>query len=83
MCSRDENESNGFAGAYDAGMKTWMVSIKPEDAGGTDLSPDGRVMEMLGEDTLEGWLEGDLLTGRHGLPNSYEAFVDILDSTHN
>ena len=62
---------------YDASLKTWMAEIKPEDADGTDISQDGRVMEMLSEHTLEGWLEGYLLTGRHGLLNSYEA-----SSTH-
>ena len=48
-----------------------------------ELAPDGRVMEMLSEHTLEGWLEGYLLTGRHGLLNSYEAFVHIIDSMYN
>jgi xylulose-5-phosphate/fructose-6-phosphate phosphoketolase len=83
MFSPDENASNGFAGVYDASLKTWMAAIKPEDADGTDISPDGRVMEMLSEHTLEGWLEGYLLTGRHGLLNSYEAFVHIIDSMYN
>jgi len=83
MFSPDENASNGFAGVYDASLKTWMATIKPEDADGTDISPDGRVMEMLSEHTLEGWLEGYLLTGRHGLLNSYEAFVHIIDSMYN
>ena len=83
MFSPDENASNGFAGVYDASLKTWMATIKPEDADGTDISQDGRVMEMLSEHTLEGWLEGYLLTGRHGLLNSYEAFVHIIDSMYN
>ncbi len=63
--------------------KTWLAAIKPEDADGTDIAPDGRVMEMLSEHTLEGWLEGYLLTGRHGLFNTYEAFVHIIDSMYN
>jgi xylulose-5-phosphate/fructose-6-phosphate phosphoketolase len=83
MFSPDENASNGFAGVYDASLKTWMATIKPEDVDGTDISRDGRVMEMLSEHTLEGWLEGYLLTGRHGLLNSYEAFVHIIDSMYN
>ncbi len=60
-----------------------MAAIKPEDADGTDIAPDGRVMEMLSEHTLEGWLEGYILTGRHGLFNTYEAFVHIIDSMYN
>jgi xylulose-5-phosphate/fructose-6-phosphate phosphoketolase len=83
MFSPDENASNGFAGVYDASLKTWMAEIKPEDSDGTDIAQDGRVMEMLSEHTLEGWLEGYLLTGRHGLLNSYEAFVHIIDSMYN
>src|ERR1700739_1229455 len=47
------------------------------------IAPDGRVMEMLSEHTLEGWLEGYILTGRHGLFNTYEAFVHIIDSMYN
>ena len=64
-------------------LKTWLATIKPEDADGTDIAPDGRVMEMLSEHTLEGWLEGYILTGRHGLFNTYEAFVHIIDSMYN
>ena len=55
----------------------------PEDADGGELSPDGRVMEMLSEHTLEGWLEGYLLTGRHGFFSTYEAFVHVIDSMFN
>ena len=69
--------------SIEASLKTWMAEIKPEDADGTDIAPDGRVMEMLSEHTLEGWLEGYLLTGRHGLFNTYEAFVHIIDSMYN
>jgi xylulose-5-phosphate/fructose-6-phosphate phosphoketolase len=63
MFSPDENASNRLEGVYEASLKTWMATIKPEDADGTDISPEGRVMEMLSEHTLEGWLEGYLLTG--------------------
>ena len=65
--SPDENASNRLQDIYEASLKTWLAEIKPEDADGTDIAPDGRVMEMLSEHTLEGWLEGYLLTGRHGL----------------
>ena len=81
--SPDENASNRFQDIYEASFKTWMATIKPEDADGTDIAPDGRVMEMLSEHTLEGWLEGYILTGRHGLFNTYEAFVHIIDSMYN
>jgi xylulose-5-phosphate/fructose-6-phosphate phosphoketolase len=60
-----------------------MEELKPEDADGGFLSREGRVMEMLSEHTLEGWLEGYLLTGRHGFFSSYEAFVHIIDSMFN
>jgi xylulose-5-phosphate/fructose-6-phosphate phosphoketolase len=83
MFSPDENASNRFEGVYEASYKTWLAEYKPEDADGTDIAPDGRVMEMLSEHTLEGWLEGYLLTGRHGMLNSYEAFVHIIDSMYN
>jgi xylulose-5-phosphate/fructose-6-phosphate phosphoketolase len=81
--SPDENASNRLQDIYEASWKTWMAAIKPEDADGTDIAPDGRVMEMLSEHTLEGWLEGYLLTGRHGLLNTYESFVHIIDSMYN
>jgi len=81
--SPDENASNRLQDIYDATLKTWLAEIKPEDADGTDIAPDGRVMEMLSEHTLEGWLEGYILTGRHGLLNTYEAFVHIIDSMYN
>ena len=83
MFSPDENASNRLQDVYAASLKTWMAEIKPEDADGTDIAPDGRVMEMLSEHTLEGWLEGYLLTGRHGLLNTYEAFAHIIDSMYN
>jgi xylulose-5-phosphate/fructose-6-phosphate phosphoketolase len=81
--SPDENASNRLQDIYEASLKTWLAAIKPEDADGTDIAPDGRVMEMLSEHTLEGWLEGYLLTGRHGLFNTYESFVHIIDSMYN
>jgi xylulose-5-phosphate/fructose-6-phosphate phosphoketolase len=81
--SPDENASNRLQDIYEAILKTWLAAIKPEDADGTDIAPDGRVMEMLSEHTLEGWLEGYILTGRHGLFNTYEAFAHIIDSMYN
>ncbi len=83
LLSPDENASNRLQAAYDVTEKTWLARILPEDAGGTHLAADGRVMEMLSEHTLEGWLEGYLLTGRHGLLSTYEAFVHIIDSMYN
>ncbi len=79
----DETASNRLGSLYEATQKTWMAQIKPEDADGSELSPDGRVMEMLSEHTLEGWLEGYLLTGRHGFFASYEAFAHVIDSMFN
>jgi xylulose-5-phosphate/fructose-6-phosphate phosphoketolase len=81
--SPDELASNRLTSLFEATKKTWLEQIKPEDADGGELSPDGRVMEMLSEHTLEGWLEGYLLTGRHGLFASYEAFVHVIDSMFN
>ncbi len=79
----DENASNKLDDIYDASKKTWLADTLPEDADGGELSPDGRVMEMLSEHTLEGWLEGYLLTGRHGFFSTYEAFVHLIDSMFN
>jgi xylulose-5-phosphate/fructose-6-phosphate phosphoketolase len=79
----DETASNRLQAIYEASSKTWLAEMKPEDADGGALSPDGRVMEMLSEHTLEGWMEGYALTGRHALFNSYEAFVHIVDSMVN
>jgi xylulose-5-phosphate/fructose-6-phosphate phosphoketolase len=83
MFSPDENASNKLDGVYKASRKTWLAETLPEDSDGTEIAPDGRVMEMLSEHTIEGWLEGYLLTGRHGLLNSYEAFIHIIDSMYN
>eukprot|EP01113_Clastostelium_recurvatum_P036628 TRINITY_DN525_c0_g1_i4.p1 TRINITY_DN525_c0_g1~~TRINITY_DN525_c0_g1_i4.p1 ORF type:complete len:794 (-),score=211.18 TRINITY_DN525_c0_g1_i4:189-2570(-) len=79
----DETASNKLQGIYSASNKTWMAEIKPEDADGTEISTNGRVMEMLSEHTLEGWIEGYALTGRHGLFSTYESFVHVIDSMFN
>ena len=83
LFSPDENASNRLQDVYEVSLKTWVAAIRPEDADGTDIAPDGRVMEMLSEHTLEGWLEGYLLTGRHGLFSTYEAFAHVIDSMYN
>jgi xylulose-5-phosphate/fructose-6-phosphate phosphoketolase len=79
----DETASNRLQAIYGASKKTWMAEMLPEDADGGELSPDGRVMEMLSEHTLLGWLEGYLLTGRHGFFHTYEAFAHVIDSMFN
>ena len=79
----DETASNRLQAVYAASKKTWMADLLPEDADGGELSRDGRVMEMLSEHTLLGWLEGYLLTGRHGLFHTYEAFAHVIDSMFN
>jgi xylulose-5-phosphate/fructose-6-phosphate phosphoketolase len=79
----DETASNKLDAVYEATGKTWMAEMLPVDAEGGELAVDGRVMEMLSEHTLEGWLEGYLLTGRHGFFSTYEAFVHVIDSMFN
>ncbi len=79
----DETASNRLDALFETTGKTWLAGYLPEDADGGGLSSDGRVMEMLSEQTLLGWLEGYVLTGRHGLFNTYEAFVHIVDSMFN
>lgn len=79
----DETASNRLQDIYEVSKKTWMADYLPEDEDGSQISPDGRVMEMLSEHTLEGWLEGYLLTGRHGFFHSYEAFIHLIDSMFN
>lgn len=79
----DETASNRLDAIYQASGKAWMAAILPEDADGSHLAREGRVMEMLSEHTLEGWLEGYLLSGRHGLLASYEAFIHVIDSMFN
>ena len=79
----DETASNRLQAIYEASKKTWMAEMLPEDADGGELARDGRVMEMLSEHTLVGWLEGYLLTGRHGFFHTYEAFAHVVDSMFN
>jgi len=79
----DENTSNKLDAIYEVSKKLWLADYLPEDADGGELSTDGRVLEMLSEHTLEGWLEGYLLTGRHGFFSTYEAFVHVIDSMFN
>ena len=76
----DETASNRLDAVYEATDKTWEAETLPVDE---HLSRDGRVMEILSEHTCQGWLEGYLLTGRHGLFNCYEAFIHIVDSMFN
>ncbi|TXK64487.1 phosphoketolase family protein [Alkalisalibacterium limincola] len=79
----DETSSNRLDAVYEASGKFWLDGMLPEDADGGHLDPEGRVMEILSEHTLEGWLEGYVLTGRHGLFATYEAFVHVIDSMYN
>jgi xylulose-5-phosphate/fructose-6-phosphate phosphoketolase len=76
----DETASNRLGAILEATDKAWMAEVVPTDE---DLAPDGRVMEVLSEHQCQGWLEGYLLTGRHGLFNCYEAFIHIVDSMFN
>jgi xylulose-5-phosphate/fructose-6-phosphate phosphoketolase len=68
----DETQSNQLQAIYEVGKKVWLGEYFEEDADGGELVQNGRVMEMLSEHTVEGWLEGYILTGRHGLINSYD-----------
>jgi len=79
----DENTSNKLDAIYEASKKFWIAEYFPEDSDGGELSTDGRVIEMLSEHTLEGMLEGYLLTGRHGFFSTYEAFAHVIDSMFN
>ena len=79
----DETASNKLDDIYEASKKFWMEEYFPEDADGSELAPDGRVIEMLSEHTLEGMLEGYLLTGRHGFISTYESFAHVIDSMFN
>ena len=76
----DETLSNGLEALFEVTQRQWDAATVPNDE---FLAPDGRVMEMLSEHQCEGWLEGYLLTGRHGLFNCYEAFIHIVDSMFN
>jgi len=79
----DETQSNRLGAIYEVGKKVWLGEYFAEDADGGELAPKGRVMEMLSEHTVEGWLEGYILSGRHGLINSYEPFIHVIDSMFN
>jgi len=79
----DETTSNKLDNIYEVSKKTWLEQYLPEDIDGGELGPDGRVMEMLSEHTLEGWLEGYLLSGRHGFLSTYESFAHVIDSMIN
>ncbi len=76
----DETASNRLEAVYEASGKTWLAETESVDE---DLSPAGRVMEVLSEHQCQGWLEGYLLTGRHGFFSCYEAFIHIIDSMFN
>ena len=76
----DETESNRLGAVFTASPREWEAKIEPTDE---NLAPDGQVVEVLSEHLCQGWLEGYLLTGRHGLFNCYEAFIHIVDSMFN
>jgi xylulose-5-phosphate/fructose-6-phosphate phosphoketolase len=78
--SPDENNSNRWQDILEVTKRCYLAKILPED---DNLSPDGRVMEVLSEHQCQGWLEGYLLTGRHGFFSCYEAFIHIIDSMFN
>ena len=80
LFSPDENNSNRWQDVLEVTNRCYMAEIYPED---DKLSPDGRVMEVLSEHQCQGWLEGYLLTGRHGFFSCYEAFIHIIDSMFN
>jgi xylulose-5-phosphate/fructose-6-phosphate phosphoketolase len=77
----DETASNRLDALFETTGRTWLAERRDDD--GAHLAADGRVMEILSEHTCQGWLEGYLLTGRHGLFNCYEAFIHIVDSMFN
>jgi len=79
----DETTSNKLQDIYQVSKKLWLEEYFEEDLDGGELAPDGRVVEMLSEHTMEGMLEGYLLTGRHGFFSSYEAFIHVIDSMFN
>jgi len=76
----DETSSNRLGALFDATDRAWVAATEPGD---DHLAPDGRVMEILSEHLCQGWLEGYLLTGRHGVFSCYEAFIHIVDSMLN
>ncbi|MBS2963802.1 phosphoketolase family protein [Actinocrinis puniceicyclus] len=77
----DETASNRLGAVLEATGRTWLAGTEPDDDAA--LAPDGRVMEVLSEHMCQGWLEGYLLTGRHGFFSCYEAFIHIVDSMFN
>ncbi len=79
----DETTSNKLQAIYQVSKKFWIEEYFPEDSDGGELATDGRVIEMLSEHTMEGMLEGYLLSGRNGFFSSYEAFVHVIDSMFN
>lgn len=79
----DETASNRWSAIFESTKRRWLAEYRPEDEEGGMLAPDGRVMEILSEHTCQGWLEGYLLTGRHGFFSCYEAFIHIVDSMFN
>ncbi len=79
----DETASNRLTPIFEVTDRTWLSGRLPEDDDGGHLSPDGRVMEILSEHTCLGWLEGYVLSGRHGLFGTYEAFAHVIDSMFN
>ena len=79
----DETSSNKLSALYETTKKLWLEQYFEEDKDGGNLAQDGRVIEMLSEHTMEGMLEGYLLTGRHGLLSTYESFVHVIDSMFN
>jgi xylulose-5-phosphate/fructose-6-phosphate phosphoketolase len=76
----DETDSNRLGAVIEVTGKAWQAEVQPVDV---NLTPDGRVLEILSEHTCQGWLEGYLLTGRHGFFSCYEAFIHIVDSMVN
>ncbi len=80
LFSPDENNSNRWQDVLEITNRAWVAETRPED---DHLAADGRVMEMLSEHQCQGWLEGYLLTGRHGFFSCYEAFIHIIDSMFN
>ena len=80
LFSPDENSSNRLQDVMEVTDRTWNAETLPYD---DHLAADGRIMEILSEHTVEGWLEGYLLTGRHGLFSCYEAFIHVIDSMFN
>ncbi len=79
----DETTSNKLQSIYTVSKKLWLEEYFPEDSDGGELAADGRVIEMLSEHTVEGMLEGYLLTGRHGFLSTYESFAHVIDSMFN